>query len=762
MAMHKLTIRYNPFTVTTHFELNGEPVVSGHLIERSKSRRLLQWIDKIFAPLFDELNTRDIDLVFEGTKLDAADVKDAIERFMKENRGLTIFDEYENCRDVSVDEKVKQLKALFKKAQAGPFAEFRSEEMHRAFKKALAPEFEVSVLATMSAGKSTVINAMLGKELMPSKNEACTATISKVYDFDEMDGFAGRRFGHDGEELDSWTPANLALVERWNEDRNTSTIEINGNIPAIKEREGVRVVLVDTPGPNNSLDAMHRKATIRAIRGRQPSMVLYILNATQLSTEDDQELLVLIKEAMAEGGREAQDRFIFVANKIDNFDPEKGESISSALSNVRKYLESNGIHNPLIIPTSAELTKLLRVAEFEGHDALSRKQRGSLSAFVDLFIEEEDMNMLEHVKSDIDSAIYRRLNDSLTDHRRADNRSSCAAILSGIPIIEALLDNYIAKHAIPSRIKDAVDTFKTIEGRTQATQKISEIMSCGEHELHEINEAIAKFNNDKKRVRKANEFRNNVESMTYSISPVSTKTRKNIDRKVNALLDELASRFSHDVAPSEADRIFRAAERQASTLVYEIQELLTENLENDLLQTLELLRQDYQTYVQELLDREFPEGKKMRLLRDFQAASLQMPDVKALVDEATYEKEDRVFVRTERCGFLWLKKRDVYKSTYTDMVDMSGPAKELEESLQKAKVENFELSKAAGIKNFEIAKQTLLKQMDQIDEKLRETLAGMEKANSDHRKQQQIINDCRQRISWYDEFKRELDAILAI
>ena len=39
---------------------------------------------------------------------------------------------------------------------------------------------EVFVMATMSSGKSTLINALLSKKLLPSSNEACTTTITKV------------------------------------------------------------------------------------------------------------------------------------------------------------------------------------------------------------------------------------------------------------------------------------------------------------------------------------------------------------------------------------------------------------------------------------------------------------------------------------------------------------------------------------------------------------------------------------------------------
>ena len=66
---------------------------------------------------------------------------------------------------------------VFKAIQEGPFDELRDVEILSAFKHARSKDFEVCVVATMSAGKSTLINSMLGTKLMPSKQEACTAII---------------------------------------------------------------------------------------------------------------------------------------------------------------------------------------------------------------------------------------------------------------------------------------------------------------------------------------------------------------------------------------------------------------------------------------------------------------------------------------------------------------------------------------------------------------------------------------------------------
>lgn len=55
-------------------------------------------------------------------------------------------------------------------------------------------------------------------------------------------------------------------------------------------------------------------------------MILYVLNATQIATNDDNALLKSVAEAMKTGGRQSNERFMFILNKADAFDPGKGES----------------------------------------------------------------------------------------------------------------------------------------------------------------------------------------------------------------------------------------------------------------------------------------------------------------------------------------------------------------------------------------------------------------------------------------------------
>ncbi|MFT5717149.1 MAG: GTPase Era involved in 16S rRNA processing [Oleiphilaceae bacterium] len=760
MKALKLELTYNPYTVNSTFEINGQSIENGPLVDLTLNKRLPQWIDKLLDVVTRTYNSKEVDFVFSGTLLDSEDVKDAVFIYSQKNPASTININL-NTSDETVDHKITKLQALYNEAKEGPFEEFRSKEMEFNFTKALAPEFEVNVLATMSSGKSTVINAMLGKELMPAKNEACTATIAKISDHDEMEGFMARRTDNQQDMIDDWQEADSQLMDKWNNDTETSVIEIKGDVPAIDEREGIRLVLVDTPGPNNSRDAQHRQATTKAITDKNMSMVLYVLNATQLSTDDDKLLLSLIRDAMRSGGREAQDRFIFIANKIDNFDPEKGESVANALANVRTYLQDNGIENPLIVPASAELAKLLRVSRFEGKESLTRSQRGNLTNYTELFIEEADMNMLEHVKKSVSKNTYNKINERLLAARNSDNKAKQAEILSGIPIIETLLDNFIAKHAIPAKLKDAVDSFSGVMAKAEGLKKLDTLIKKDAHQIGEIAKQLAVFSEDITHIERAKKFRHKVENSQYKLSSQAEKKRTEIDNNINELLDDLQIKFEGHVSPSVAKMAFKNAEIQCELLFDSINRILSKDLEDELLGNLNHFRDDYQKFVADMLDSAFPDTDDIEI-KEFQAASMAIPDAKSLINEATYEKRTRECVGTERHGFLWLKKRNVYETHTEERVDMSGPWEELENCIRLTKMKNFETFDKDARENFKDAKAILLKQMQEIDNKMLVLIENIKRAASDKKQKEKMLTENKAKQEWYANFVLKLDEILAL
>ena len=109
----------------------------------------------------------------------------------------------------------------------------------------------------MSSGKSTLINALLGKKLMPVANRATTATIVRIIDTNQ-DNFSAIAYNSKGEVLYKEENIDYTQMKAWNADKSISAIDIFGRIPCV-DSVGMKLILVDTPGPNNSRDNDHKK-----------------------------------------------------------------------------------------------------------------------------------------------------------------------------------------------------------------------------------------------------------------------------------------------------------------------------------------------------------------------------------------------------------------------------------------------------------------------------------------------------------------------
>lgn len=230
------------------------------------------------------------------------------------------------------------------------------------------PIYEVVVIATMSAGKSTVINALIGKELLHSANEATTATITRIHDKDYLPYFSGNAYSYKNELLDEAHQIDASIMKKWNADSEIKTIDLEGNIEAL-HNDAMDIVIYDTPGPNNSQDDNHEKLTMEVIENGNFGLILYVLNATQLGVNDDYSLLQKIQESFK---RNKEKEIIFLINKADMLDKEKGEGIEKIIHKTKQYLMNIGFIDPIILPTSAN--QALICQKVINKEKITRKQ----------------------------------------------------------------------------------------------------------------------------------------------------------------------------------------------------------------------------------------------------------------------------------------------------------------------------------------------------------------------------------------------------
>lgn len=232
----------------------------------------------------------------------------------------------------------------------------------------LKPVFEVVVMATMSAGKSTLINALIGQDLLPSSNEACTSRIFKIEDIDEHQGFTARVGGGDSES-NPWIDVTTKTLKEMNDSIDDGIVHIQGDIPTIYNHD-LRLVIYDTPGPNNSQNKQHEQLTKQLLHDGNYGLIIYVLNATQLHVDDDVQLLHDLQQILSE--KDDCKDVVFVLNKADALDEELGESIELAVKELTLYLERHGFKSPQILSISSRVA--LSARNRKNNIQLTRKE----------------------------------------------------------------------------------------------------------------------------------------------------------------------------------------------------------------------------------------------------------------------------------------------------------------------------------------------------------------------------------------------------
>lgn len=752
--MNHIYIEHNPFIVETHFLINGTEPAENCKLSSYKEARLQLWVESIFDELSRLLNgDTQFQIEFKGVESDYIDVQDVAAKARES--GMDVHLSWVSVR--ATEDRLDEINALMEEAKLNPqFNNYivNNERVRNDFQEAFNNDFNVYVVATMSSGKSTLINAMLGQDLLPAANEPTTATIAQIID-DKTTGknFIARRFSGSGEE-ESQPAINADTLKLWNQMPDTQEIELRGNIVAMQPRDHVRLVLTDTPGPNNSQDADHELKTMSFIKdSKRNPLILYVLNGTQLGTKDDKNLLGLVAETMQKGGKQSKDRFIFVVNKMDAFDPESGENVGAALDRVTAYLESNGIRNPQVYPVSAQLTRLLR----KHPDSFTRKERGDLNTLTELFLEEPTMNFPTYMP--LTSRVLRSV-----EERGFSN----VLKRSGLPAVEVMIDEYIDKYNVPTRLNRAYAALHRAISLGMKETQLAEQLKKDEKELMLINDEISQLQERRKKGLDTEAYKERVRREGKGLPEFVGKIFTQQDQKFRSLLKELSNEISlqGEVDKSRAQMELGNAQQQIS-FAYK-----------DLISSFETAFTDGQQYIKDELHKEYLkfiadifDEARMLSLPMLQGLKESMQDISlnlSLKDRDVKTKEEKYNGREVSDSswynpFSWGRTRTVYDCRTVEYVDMNETWKEKRTLIEGA----FNDLKADALKKLESDKDKLVKNYlafieREFNEKFEALIGTLKNQLNNKELREQTIAEAKKQQSWIIDFRAKLDNTLAI
>lgn len=655
--MTQVAVKYNPYKMETEIKINGKSVsTDSSLYKFTKGKHLQEWVGNFPDMLKKELNTLTFSLEFCGMELDWDDFEEAFAQAQKAGRIKVTDAKYVAGKsDDDVNRKIVQ---IFEDLQNGPIDDFRDPRLAKAFASIQNAVFPVNVIATMSSGKSTLVNALLRRKLMPAKNEACTATITEILDTDSPD-FTAVAYDENNVVLQEVPQLTYDIMKDLNENPQVQRIKAEGNIPFLDAGD-MALSIVDTPGPNNAQNQLHKNMTYREINNDSNNLVLYVLNATQLTTNDDASLLDYVAEQIKKGGKQVRDRFLFVVNKMDAFDPDN-EDIEQVLQSVRQYLASHGIDDPQLYPCSALAALYIRtdLADID-IDHLSRAEERSLpnavrSAITTAYnlIDSEQLHLEKY--STLSPSAQQELEYRLQKAVETGDSKEQALIHSGICSLEAAIAAYVKKYAKTKKVKDLVESFQEVLESSKVLAKAKEQVATDEQVAKDCAARSAAVRQKIADGKEAQAFKDQIDAL----DPMPALREKSEQLKAGA-----AAKVTRIFSPygdyltdrDEARRLVRQFSIASSDAMAELTAELESSINHQIVDIGEQLLMEYQ----EKLTR-FDEAAEGEAL-DFQTVDLIKGALKTMRESAeTWTSDDFATETVESIGETTYETKTYYE-----------------------------------------------------------------------------------------------------
>lgn len=196
-------------------------------------------------------------------------------------------------------------------------------------KKLECGEFSIAVVGEFSAGKSTLLNALMGEKILPSFTDETTATVNYLKHKERsVNGESGEVVYKDGNSEKIYS-ADLETVSKYV--CTESDVEVAKTIDHLdlyldsKFLEG-NVTLVDTPGLNGIAEG-HKEITMEQIE--RSSAGIFMFNANKPGSRSDFEFLTELRKKVNGAS------IILLLNMIDTIKKSEGETVDIVIQKLK-------------------------------------------------------------------------------------------------------------------------------------------------------------------------------------------------------------------------------------------------------------------------------------------------------------------------------------------------------------------------------------------------------------------------------------------
>lgn len=594
--MIKVKLAYDPYHMKTSLNINGQNIrrlargFEGISKFIKQDIPLQSWLDPIPFQKWDGLLWEivgnscetEVEFQFKGRKMDFLDLQEAmltqsslgkypIAVMFPENLQKFIYDDsdiLERVHKAYSYIKSDEFKEILqdKLFEVGQDSDLNIEyqRLESKFQSAVRDnEFRIVFSGVYTCGKSTVINALLGKNLLPTRDGTCTSRVFKIQhdptvEFAKMLCLAadGKTVVVQEEEYNSES-LQCAYDKIFPRDDNNkllppvpptvASVLISTDLTALYpegiDQTALKLVLIDTPGTdsddgNNAADGQNHIDITQSILGsRKKEIIVMVVPANEAEKDSIPKFLDMVDACDPVG--QYDQRFFFVLNRADQCSTETPWDVRlRGVRGVFNGKKNRSIGNPRFYPTCAQVAYEIRSRNFDKYETfvplyfrLDRRTRKFVPApEKEYFHLDEICSTSQAIKNDIASQIAAIPDSKLDEYGRMEREIE---LHSGIVSLQLSIQDYIAKYAFPLKIQELLSAYETIFKETH--QLVSVVSKRFEHAVRE-----RKSTEQKKETEEASE--DDAASIKDSLDEAGKVIQSQKDR-----LDAIIRAFSDDV-----------------------------------------------------------------------------------------------------------------------------------------------------------------------------------------------------------------------
>ena len=500
------------------------------------------WIDPIERDGWNGLleticmmGDKNITIEFSGRKVDYESLKESLNA-QNENRGLGAKITYcelkneiisdtqmkQNIADVVDLMLTKKFEAIVKESKSSALIE-KYSRLKTTYNEIKDEEFRIVFTGTYSSGKSSTINALIGKNILPTASGTCTAKICKIIHTDpkKLKCFAKVNYikGNKKREIICNNEVEVQDSIKVAEE-DVETIEVKtdlSNLYPENIENDFKLVLIDTPGTDSAAGndtnkteeearRLHQKShlelTKEVLKSKQKEMVVFVSD-DKLEDDNIVELLDIIEESAEKDEGAFNDRFLFVMNMCDSLTySNEGESlqnyVKNYIANLTKVPNSQrrrNIVNPRVFPISSG-PALAVVNGYTTRPGLkeSGTKKAELYNYYEQFCSKIYYYTLSELSNDF-NAYFAEIKDGYADYHNycLEEQSSVSEsvkynykkllsgdidiserikIHSGVPALSSAIQEYIKSYAYPIKVRQLLNCFKDIIVELDSLNKV--------------------------------------------------------------------------------------------------------------------------------------------------------------------------------------------------------------------------------------------------------------------------------------------------